>query len=65
MGEIKAVAVGLEAERFNFGDALDALLVQIVFRTIFAPQNLVPWRQGCRGPGNDASQKERPCHKYN
>ena len=31
MREIEAVAIRLKAKSFDFGDALDALLVQIVF----------------------------------
>jgi hypothetical protein len=30
VSEIEAMAVGLEAEGFDFGDALDALAVQLV-----------------------------------
>jgi hypothetical protein len=39
MREIKTVAVRVKAERFDFGNALDALVVQIVFeRHVFVPQ---------------------------
>ncbi len=61
MGEIEAVAVGLEAERFDFGDALNALLVQVVFerQSLLLNVSAAEIQEMPEGRG-----QLRPCHKY-
>ena len=64
MREIETVAVRLETQGFDFGDALDALLVQVVFER----QSSLLNNFGGGDPtdaGRRLAKNMRLCHKYN